>query len=154
MRPYVKLECGPMPRVMGALPNIGGTFCSTLHSLADPAAGVPCSNVANIGECKTWKQSEFCMWQNSITSKSSRKCIYHAYQPGRRPNIVQSLVGLWWATWLHYQSQDAKPIEICWGAQTPQLISAVCGPKFAILFGHLETILLFNSFFSDCRYMH
>jgi len=30
-----KLECGPMPNVMVALPNIGGTLCSTPQSLAD-----------------------------------------------------------------------------------------------------------------------
>jgi len=30
-----KLECGPMPNVMVALPNIGGTLCSTMQSLAD-----------------------------------------------------------------------------------------------------------------------
>ena len=29
------LECGPMPNVMAALPNIGGALCSTLQSLAD-----------------------------------------------------------------------------------------------------------------------
>ena len=28
------LECGPMPNVMAALPNIGGTFCSTPQSFA------------------------------------------------------------------------------------------------------------------------
>jgi len=32
---YVKLECGPMPNVMVALPNIGGALCSTPQSLAD-----------------------------------------------------------------------------------------------------------------------
>jgi len=32
---YTKLECGPMPNVMVALPNIGGALCSTLQSLAD-----------------------------------------------------------------------------------------------------------------------
>jgi len=31
----VLLECGPMPNVMAALPNIGGTLCSTPQSLAD-----------------------------------------------------------------------------------------------------------------------
>jgi len=31
----LKLECGPMPKVMAALPNIGGALCSTLQSLAD-----------------------------------------------------------------------------------------------------------------------
>jgi len=30
-----KLECGPMPNLMVALPNIGGTLCSTPQSLAD-----------------------------------------------------------------------------------------------------------------------
>jgi len=32
---YCKLECGPMPNVMVALPNIGGALCSTPQSLAD-----------------------------------------------------------------------------------------------------------------------
>jgi len=31
----MKLECGPMPNLMVALPNIGGALCSTLQSLAD-----------------------------------------------------------------------------------------------------------------------
>ena len=30
-----KLECGPAPNVMVALPNIGGALCSTPQSLAD-----------------------------------------------------------------------------------------------------------------------
>ena len=29
------LECGPMPNVMAALPNIGGALCSTPQRLAD-----------------------------------------------------------------------------------------------------------------------
>ena len=32
---YIKLECGPMPNLMVALPNIGGALCSTPQSLAD-----------------------------------------------------------------------------------------------------------------------
>jgi len=32
---YRKLECGPMPNVMAALPNIGGACCSTPQSFAD-----------------------------------------------------------------------------------------------------------------------
>jgi len=32
---YKKLECGPMPNLMVALPNIGGALCSTPQSLAD-----------------------------------------------------------------------------------------------------------------------
>ena len=30
-----QLECGPMPNVMVALPNIGGALCSTTRSMAD-----------------------------------------------------------------------------------------------------------------------
>jgi len=30
-----ELECGPMPNVMAALPNIGGALRSTLQSSAD-----------------------------------------------------------------------------------------------------------------------
>jgi len=30
-----ELECGPMPNVMAALPNIGGGLCSMPQSLAD-----------------------------------------------------------------------------------------------------------------------
>jgi len=30
-----KLECGPMPNLMVALPNIGGALCATPQSLAD-----------------------------------------------------------------------------------------------------------------------
>ena len=32
---YRKLECGPMPNLMVALPNIGGALCSTPQSSAD-----------------------------------------------------------------------------------------------------------------------
>jgi len=32
---YVKLECGQMPNVMAALPNIDGAVWSTSQSLAD-----------------------------------------------------------------------------------------------------------------------
>jgi len=30
-----ELECGPMPKLMVALPNIGGALCSTPQSLPD-----------------------------------------------------------------------------------------------------------------------
>jgi len=34
-KPEHKLERGPMPKVIAALPNIGGTLCPTPQSLAD-----------------------------------------------------------------------------------------------------------------------
>jgi len=37
--------------------------------------------------------------------------------------------------------------------QTNETISASSGPKFTVLWGHLEDILMLNKFFSDCRYV-
>jgi len=59
------------------------------------SARLPCSNAANIGERKT--QSEFCTWPNSVRGQEPPK-RYIVHQPRRRPNIVQSLVDLRWAT--------------------------------------------------------
>jgi len=87
---------GPMPNVMAALPNIGGAVCvsSVIPFLVPrrkvwltPAARLPCSNAANIGERKTWTQSEFCTWQNSLRGQQPPK-MYILYQRMRRPNIA------------------------------------------------------------------
>jgi len=50
---------------------------TTAQSLADGRCSMPCSNAANIGERKTWMQSDFCSWQNSVGGgKRPKKCIY------------------------------------------------------------------------------
>ena len=36
-------------------------------------ARVPCSNAANIVECKTWTQSEFRTWQNFVRGQEPPK---------------------------------------------------------------------------------
>jgi len=72
-----KLECGRMPNVMAALPNIGVAPSAQRHKVwLTPSARVTRSNAANIGEGKILTQSEFCSWQNSVRGKSHRKCIY------------------------------------------------------------------------------
>ena len=52
-----------MPNVMAAQPNIGGAVCESSvipflvprrKAWLTPAARVPVSNAANIGECKSW----------------------------------------------------------------------------------------------------
>jgi len=62
-RYYEKLECGPIPNVMAAQPNIGGALCESsitpflvprLKVWLTSTAGVPCSNAANVGERKNW----------------------------------------------------------------------------------------------------
>jgi len=61
-----------MPNVMAAQPSIGGALCESSvipffvprHKVwLTAAARVPCSNTDNIGERKTWMQSEFCSWK-------------------------------------------------------------------------------------------
>ena len=46
-----------------------------------------------------------------------------------------------------------NPLKFAGVPQTPEPISAVSGPTFTILLGHVEDILLLNRFFSDWRYM-
>ena len=92
------LECGPMPNVMAAQPNIGGALCES--------SVIPFL----VGRRKVWlTPSNAAKTQNQLKS-------------GGVP-------------------------------QTNETISAVSGPKFTILWGHLEDILLLNKFFSDRRYV-
>ena len=46
-----------------------------------------------------------------------------------------------------------NPLKLPGVPQTNEMISAASGPKFTILRGHVEEVLLLNKFFSDCRYM-
>ena len=41
-----------------------------------------------------------------------------------------------------------ETVEISWVSQTGKPISAVSGPKFAILWGHVEEVLMLNKFFA------
>jgi len=48
-------------------------------------------------------------------------------------------------------AKTQNPLKLAGVPQTRQQISAVSGPKISILWGHVEKILLFNRFFSDCK---
>jgi len=50
-------------------------------------------------------------------------------------------------------AKTRNPLKFAGVPQTTGWISAANGPKFTILWGHVEEILLLNKFFSDCRYM-
>jgi len=66
------------------------------------------------------------------------------------PNVMAALPNIGEALCSTLQSlADAQYLS----PQTGQQISADSGPKFSILRGHEEEVLLFNKFFSDCRYM-
>jgi len=76
------VECGRMSNVMAAL-GIQVVLLKMTRSESSiipylvprrivwlmPTARVLCSNAANIGERKTWTQSEFCTGQNSVRAQ-------------------------------------------------------------------------------------
>ena len=80
-----QLQCGSMPNVMAARPNIDGALCESSVIIPfleprrklwlTPAAGLPCSNAANTGERKTWTYSDIAPGKTPSGDKSPRKCI-------------------------------------------------------------------------------
>jgi len=44
-------------------------------------------------------------------------------------------------------AKTQKPLKVAGVPQTPEMISAASGPKFTILWGHVEDILVLNKFF-------
>jgi len=108
-------------------------------------ARVPCSNSASIGERKTWAQSEFCTWQNSVRDKSRQNCIYSV--PAKETAKHRTKFGS--VEWCRCNNEDNtwKPLKFAGVPKTRQSISAVSTPKFVILWGHVEEILLFKKVF-------
>jgi len=95
------------------------------------AARFPCSNAANIGERKTWTQSEFCSWQNSVRRTRAPKNVYIMYQPKKRPNILQSFVDLRERRWCSNEAKTRNRLKfdlLMEVPQTRQQISDVSGP--------------------------
>jgi len=103
-----------MPNVMAAQPNIGGAVCESsvipflvprLKVWLTPTGRVPCSNAANIGERKTWTQSEdmtkldgCIVWNvhNTVLGEEARLyivpvCYIKTGRYGKPSNIIISL---------------------------------------------------------------
>ena len=82
--------------------------------------------------------------------KSPRKCIHSV--PAQETTIHRAKFGWLASGERHRCSNECKtrnPLKFAGVPQTPQPISAVsCWPKLAILWRHVEDILLFNKFFT------
>jgi len=50
-------------------------------------------------------------------------------------------------------AKTRNPLKLDGMPQTNETILAASGPKFTILWGHVEEILLLNKIFSGCRYV-
>jgi len=93
--PPLEYRWRPLFKMMRSKSSITPLLVPRCKVWLTPTARVPCSNAANIGQCDTWMQSEFCTWQNSVRGATAPKMyIYIVYQHRRRPNIVRSLVDL------------------------------------------------------------
>jgi len=58
----------------------------------------------------------------------------------------------YWSAECCNAAKTRNPLKLAGVPQTTGSISAASGPKFTILWGHVEEILLLNMF-SDCRYV-
>jgi len=100
-----------------------------------PTARVPCSNAANIGERRTWTQSEFCTWQNSVRGQDPQKFNYTV--PTQETAKHRASCKVWLTSVKRRrcsnEAKTRKPLKFAWVPQTRQSNSAVCGPKFTIL---------------------
>jgi len=93
------LECGPMPKVMAALLNIGGALCWTPQFGWRPL--LECRVVTLLIQAKRTQDLDTKWILHVVKFRQEARApesLYIVYQPRRRPKIVQSLVGLRWAT--------------------------------------------------------
>jgi len=136
---------------------IGGTLCesSVIPFLVPrrkvwltPAAGVSCSNAANIRERKTWSPSEFCTWQNSVRGQKSPKVYIECASAGDSQRACK--VSLAYGE-RHRCSNEAKtrnPLKFAGVPQTGKPISEI---------RHIEEDVWRRycclRFVSDCRHM-
>jgi len=104
------------------------------------------------GNCKKWLENFSIGAFYNITN----------YKCGPMPNVMVALPntgGVLCSTPqsladAHYlTAKMRKPLKFAGVPQTGKQISAASGPKFTILWAHVEDILLLNKFFSDCRYV-
>ena len=127
--------------------TLNPTHLLTCKVWLTPGAGVPCSNAANIGERKTWTQSEFCKWRNSVKGPEPLKMYIWCSSPGDG----QTSCKVWLASGeRHRYSNKVKtriPLKFAGVPQTPEPISAASVPKFAILWDMWRRYCCLTSFF-------
>jgi len=90
---------------------------------------------------------EHCTWQNSVRRQEPPKMYIQCTSAGDG----QTLCKVWLASGERRrclnEGKTRNPLKFSGVPQTPEPISAVSGPKFAIMWGRVEEILLFNKCF-------
>ena len=132
-------------------------------SNARPSTDATGTDAAKVGMARTMNATESHqdnLVLNVLSNRQSMQCITN-YKCGQMPNVMATLPNIGGALCsmpqsladTHYQmpcSNAAKTRNLLKFAGVPQTtrsISAPSGPKFTILWGHVEDILLLNKFF-------
>jgi len=116
-----------------------------------PTAWVPFSNAANYRRTQDLDAHRIFHLAAFRYGARPQKCI-NCVPARRRSNIAQSLVDLRWAMLLlpfivWWIKAVWNPLKFAGVPQICQPLTAVSGPKFTILCGHVEEVLLCNKFF-------
>ena len=98
-----------------------------------------------------------------LKQQSDTIATYYKLECGPMPNVMATLPNIGDALCstpqsfadAHYYmnmpcssaAKTRKPLKVAGVPQTPETISAASGPKFTILWAHVEQILLLNKFF-------
>ena len=121
--------------------------------LLTPTSRVPYSNAANIGERKTWTQSQFCTCQNSVTGQEPSKMYIYCTSSGDS----QTSCKVWLASGERRRYSITKPRrETRWNLLgCPKLANGsqplVC--RSSACCEDIWSRYCFLTFFSDCRHM-
>jgi len=111
-------------------------------------ASVPCSNAANRGERKSWTQSEFCTWQNSLRQQQPRKCIYGV--PAKDTAKHRKKFGWPPLSDVGAVMMTQNPLKFAGAPQICQPISAVVDRSSPCCQDMCRRYCCLTSFFSDC----
>jgi len=105
------------------------------------------------------KHRKITILKNRTTAISQQRfdlCHKIRHHDPRWPSLPTVTYSKFWKLTRVPCSNAAKtrnPLKLAGVPQTAEPISAASGPKFTILSGHVEEVLLFNKFFSDCRHI-
>jgi len=114
-----------------------------------PTTRVPCSDAAKIGERKLGRKVNVAPGKIPLWDKNPRKCICKCICTS--PGDGQISCKVWFASVQRRrcsnETKTRNPLKFAGVPQINETISAPSGPKFTILSGHVEEILLFKIFF-------
>jgi len=144
-----------MPNVMTAQQHIGGALCeSSVIPFLVPRCKVwltllleCCAVTLPIQvNARPWSKMNFALGKIASGDKSPRKCIYSV--PAQE--TAKHCAKFAWPPVSDVCSNEGKtrnPLKFAGVPQTPEQIWVTSGPKFTILWGHMEEILLLNKLF-------